>query len=294
MIDLHIHTTYSDGADSLIEVLKKADQFKLEYISITDHDTCKSYEELSNLEVNKYYRGKIIPGVEIKCAYNHRLIEILGYYVDTKIINKFMEEYHKTNSKEKLQQKYFDILYERCKEMGLAMSDKEDVEFDSKKDWASLKIYQEIKSHKQNESKLPKDLWSEFTIFSKKYCGDTNFKLYIDKSKDYLSIQETIDLIKRAGGLVFLPHVFIYKWAKNKIQLLNTLVDTYNIDGIECMHSEFSEEEIKYLLKYAKNKNYYISGGSDYHGANKPGIEMAVGKGNLNITSDLIKDWAKF
>lgn len=293
MIDLHIHTTYSDGADSLIEVLKKAEKLKLEYISITDHDTCKAYEELAKLEVEKYYTGKIIPGVEIKCAYNKRLIEVLGYNVDTNIINEYMKEYSKTNSREKLQQKYFNILYERCKEMGLVMSNKENIKFDSKKNWASLTIYNEIKSHEENKNKLPEDLWSTFTIFSKKYCGDTNYKLYIDKSEDYLSVKEAIDLIKKAGGLVFLPHVFIYKWAKDKIQLLNDIINTYDIDGIECMHSEFSEEEINYLLDFTKKNNYYISGGSDYHGVNKPGIEMAVGKGNLKITSELIKNWIK-
>lgn len=90
-----------------------------------------------------------------------------------------------------------------------------------------------------------------------------------------------------------MPHVFIYKWAKDKVQLLNDLVNTYNVDGLECMHSEFSEEEITYLLNFAKKNNYYISGGSDYHGINKKDIEMAVGKGNLKITSDLIKNWIR-
>lgn len=66
MIDLHIHTTYSDGADSLIEVLKKAENNNLDYISITDHDNCNAYKELEFLDVKKYYTGKIIPGIEIK------------------------------------------------------------------------------------------------------------------------------------------------------------------------------------------------------------------------------------
>ena len=66
MIDLHIHTTYSDGADSLIEVLKKAEQNKLEYISITDHDNCNGYMEMKKIDVKEYYTGKIIPGIEIK------------------------------------------------------------------------------------------------------------------------------------------------------------------------------------------------------------------------------------
>ena len=291
MIDMHMHTTYSDGADSLIEVLKKAESLKLEYISITDHDTCEGYKELAKLDVKKYFSGQIINGVEIKCAHKKRLIEILGYKVDPKVINNFMEEFHKTKSKEILQQKYFDILHERCKDMGLVMSKKEDIEFNPKTDWASIKIYNDIKAHEENKLKVPDDFWSEFNIFSKKYCGDVNYPLYIDKSEDYLQLDEAIKLVKDAGGLVFLPHIFIYKWAEDKKKLLDDIVAEYDIDGIECMHSEFSQDDIDYLLEYTQKNNFYRSGGSDYHGKNKVGIEMAVGKGNLKIESYLIQDW---
>lgn len=291
MIDMHMHTTYSDGADSLIEVLKKAESLKLEYISITDHDTCEGYKELAKLDVKKYFSGQIINGVEIKCAYKKRLIEILGYKVDPKVINNFMEEFHKTKSKEILQQKYFDILHERCKDMGLVMYKKEDIEFNPKTDWASIKIYNDIKAHEENKLKVPDDFWSEFNIFSKKYCGDVNYPLYIDKSEDYLQLDEAIKLVKDAGGLVFLPHIFIYKWAEDKKKLLDDIVAEYDIDGIECMHSEFSQDDIDYLLEYTQKNNFYRSGGSDYHGKNKVGIEMAVGKGNLKIESYLIQDW---
>ena len=291
MIGMHMHTTYSDGADSLIEVLKKAESLKLEYISITDHDTCEGYKELAKLDVKKYFSGQIINGVEIKCAYKKRLIEILGYKVDPKVINNFMEEFHKTKSKEILQQKYFDILHERCKDMGLVMSKKEDIEFNPKTDWASIKIYNDIKAHEENKLKVPDDFWSEFNIFSKKYCGDVNYPLYIDKSEDYLQLDEAIKLVKDAGGLVFLPHIFIYKWAEDKKKLLDDIVAEYDIDGIECMHSEFSQDDIDYLLEYTQKNNFYRSGGSDYHGKNKVGIEMAVGKGNLKIESYLIQDW---
>lgn len=291
MIDMHMHTTYSDGADSLIEVLKKAESLKLEYISITDHDTCEGYKELAKLDVKKYFSGHIINGVEIKCAYKKRLIEILGYKVDPKVINNFMDDFHKTKSKEILQQKYFDILHERCKNMGLVMSKKEDIEFNPKTDWASIKIYNDIKSHEENKLKVPDDFWSEFNIFSKKYCGDVNYPLYIDKSEDYLQLDEAIKLVKDAGGLVFLPHIFIYKWAENKKKLLDDIVAEYDVDGIECMHSEFSQDDIDYLLNYTQKNHFYRSGGSDYHGKNKVGIEMAVGKGNLKIESYLIQDW---
>lgn len=291
MIDLHLHTTYSDGADTLVELLENAEKLKLECISITDHDTCEGYKELEKLDVKKYFSGIIINGVEIKCAYKKRLIEILGYNVNTEIINKYMDEFHEDHSKEKLQQKYFEILYETCLKKGLYLQPKEKIEFDPKKDWASLAIYKEIKSHEQNKEKLPEDFWQDFTIFSKKYCGDINSAWYIDKSEDYLSLEEAIKLVKDAGGLVFLPHIFIYKWAEDKKKLLDDLVSNYEIDGVECMHSEFTQEDIDYLLDYTTKNKLYKSGGSDYHGVNKPGIKMAIGKGNLKIEKELIKDW---
>lgn len=292
MIDLHMHSTYSDGSDNLIELLKKAEGNKLEYISITDHDNCNAYVELKNMNVKEYYSGKIIPGIEIKCSLNGNLIEVLGYQIDIDKMKSWSDEFYKDKTKEILQQKYFNLLYEKAITMGLKLNPKENIKFDSRRDWASLAIYNEIKSHLINEERVPEDFWAEFNTFSKKYCGDKNHILYIDKSKDYPSVEEAIDAIRNAGGLVFLPHLFIYKWAKNIKDLIEYILTTYDIDGIECYHSEFNEENIQYLIKLCEEKKYFMSGGSDYHGANKKGIEMAIGKGNLKIPSNIIQNWA--
>ena len=130
-----------------------------------------------------------------------------------------------------------------------------------------------------------------FQPFQKKYVGNPNTDWYIDKSKDFLSLEEAIKVVKSAEGLVFLPHIFAYKWADNKKELLDDIVRNYNIDGIECMHSEFNQEEIEYLLEYTAKNKFYRSAGSDYHGVNKPKIDMKVGKGNLKMEVKLISDW---
>lgn len=291
MIDLHIHTTYSDGADSLIDVLKKAEENKLEYISITDHDNCNAYKELNEIDISQYYTGKIIPGIEIKCSYNRRLIEVLGYKIDTDKMILWTQEFYKDKTRDILQQKYFDLLYDKCLKMNLILSPKDNIEFDSKKDWASAKIYNDIKSHIENKQLVPADMWEDFNNFSKKYCGNPEHILYIDKTQDYPTLQESIEAIKQAGGLVFLPHLFIHKWADNIYEVIDDILEKYEIDGIECYHSEFSDENIEYLLELCNDKKYFMSGGSDYHGSNKRNIEMAVGKGNLKIEKDIIKEW---
>ena len=291
MIDLHIHTTYSDGADSLIEVLEKSEKLGLKYISITDHDNCKAYKELENLDIKKYYTGTIIPGIEIKCSYNGRLIEILGYKIDTNKMQEWADEYYKDKTKSILQKKYFNILCEKSREIGLKLSEESKSDFDSEKEWASVHIYNELVKYEENKKILPEGTLDSFNNFSKKYCGDVNSKLYIDKSTDYPSLQEAIDIVKKCNGLVFLPHLFIYKWAENKKELIDEILKKYDIDGIECMHSEFDNEQIEYLLKLAKEKNYLISGGSDYHGKNKVGINLGVGKGNLRIPEEFVEEW---
>ena len=291
MIDLHIHATYSDGADSLIEVLEKTEKLGLKYISITDHDNCKAYKELENLDIKKYYTGTIIPGIEIKCSYNRRLIEILGYKIDTNKMQEWADEYYKDKTKAILQKKYFNILCEKSKEIGLKISEESKSNFDSEKEWASVHIYNELVKYEENKKILPEGTLDSFNNFSKKYCGDVNSKLYIDKSADYPSLQEAIDVVKKCNGLVFLPHLFIYKWANNKKEFIDEILKNYDIDGIECMHSEFDDEQIEYLLKLAKERNYLRSGGSDYHGKNKVGINLGVGKGNLRIPEEFVEEW---
>lgn len=88
MIDLHIHSKYSDGTDSVVEILEKAQKRNLEYISITDHNTCSAYQELKNIEVKKYYKGKIITGIELNTIVLDIPIEILGYDIDVKVRRK--------------------------------------------------------------------------------------------------------------------------------------------------------------------------------------------------------------
>ena len=269
MIDLHMHSTNSDGTDSIIDLLKKAEEKGLDYIAITDHDNCNGYEELEKIDVKQYFHGKVIPGIEIKCSYGKNLIEVLGYGIDPKKMKQWTVEYYKDKSREKLQTKYFNIQYEKALQMGLVMDPKDQIEWDAKNGWGSVAIYNEIKKHSENQSKLPEDFWNEFDAFSKKYCGDQNYPLYIDKTQDY-------------------------KWAKNKYQLIDDILEKFDIDGIECMHSTFSEEQIQYLVNLCNERKYFKSGGSDYHGKNKPNIDMGCGKGNLKVPNEWVEEWIKF
>lgn len=291
MIDLHMHTTCSDGTDTIEELLKKAEKMNLEYIAITDHDNCNGYERLKEIKLEEVFHGKLIPGIEIKCSYLKRNIEILGYKVNTEKMNELMKEFYKDKSRESLQRKYLDMLYKKCLKMGLTLTPKEEIIWNPKNDWASLTIYNDFKKYEENQSKVPEDMWENFTTFTKKYCANPNHVLFIDKSEDYPSLAEAISMVKQAGGLVFLPHLFIYKWAENKEEFINGIVDNYPIDGIECYYNCFTEEQTNYLIELCNKKGLYKSGGSDYHGLNKKDLELGIGYGNLKVPKDIVEEW---
>lgn len=291
MIDLHIHTKYSDGTYTVKEVLQKAESLGLSYISITDHDNCKAYNEFENLEIKDYFSGKLIQGIELKTLYNGRLIEILGYNYNKEILEKWLEDFYKNRQRKDTQKKYFNILYDACIKIGLEMQPKDTIIWNPENDWASVIIYKELKSHEENKERLPEDFWDDFTTFTKKYCADKDGPFYIDKKDDYPSLESAIKAVKDADGIAIIAHPFIYKWAKDKEEFIKDLHQNYDIDGFECYHSSFSEEQINYIVNYCKNNSLLMSGGSDCHGDNKPGIDLAVGKGNLNIDEEIIYSW---
>ena len=291
MIDLHMHTTYSDGTYNVIQILQEAEKIGLKSISITDHDKCLAYKELKDIDIKKYYSGKIISGIEIKCAYKGRLIEVLGYNYNTEKMQKWIDEYYKDKQRSVIQTKYFNILYDACMKLQLKLDEKEQIKWNANNDWASFTIYNEIKKHEENKEKLPEDLWEDFTTFTKKYCGDLNSIFHIDKSKDYPTLDVAIKAIKDCGGKALMAHIFIYKWAANKEDLIQDIMQNYDIDGFECYYTKFTVEETQYIVNLCKAKKLLMSGGSDFHGENKPDIKLGVGKGNLRVNEQIIENW---
>lgn len=92
MIYIHIHSKYSDGDKTVEDILKMCEERKLEYISITDHNTCKQYED--DVFNKNIFTGKIIKGVEMDATFNNKRIEILGYNIKyPKIIEDWSQKF---------------------------------------------------------------------------------------------------------------------------------------------------------------------------------------------------------
>ena len=291
MIDLHIHTNCSDGSDDVLEVLKKARELNLSYISITDHDNCNAYNKLKNIDIKDYYNGTLIKGVELKTKALGIAIELLGYGIDTDIINKECEKmYPKFEEKNILEAAK---LLETCKKIGVKIDENILDTYDNKvHKYASSYIHSEIRKYEENKSFFQSEkAWEDANYFYRHEISNPDSMFYTDFIQMLPEIDEVIALIKKAGGLVFVPHIFIY--GENSMKIFEYINKNYTIDGYECYYSRFTKEQTDFLLKYCIDNNLYCSGGTDYHGALKPDISLGCGMGNLSIPDDIINKWKK-
>ena len=293
MIDLHIHSIYSDGSCSVIEILKQAENLKLKTISITDHETCEAYKELEKLNIKDYYTGEIITGIELKAQYMDKIIDILGYNIDPSKMMQYLDECYGELTREHIQEIQLEEFYKYAEEYKLKLRPIEELEWDKKRDWASIVFYNEIKKYEENKEKLPEDLWESFSNFRKKYYKIKGKMFYINMSRYYPSLDKIIDMIHKADGLAFIAHIYEYSSIENKNEKLNKIIKEYNIDGIECYYSTFADEQTQYLIEYCKRNDLLISGGSDYHGKSKKDISLGKGKGNLEVPDEIINYWKK-
>lgn len=289
MIDIHIHTIYSDGDKTVEEVLKMCEERKLEYISITDHDTCKQYEDKS-LKNDEIFKGKIIKGTELCAAFQNKNIEILAYNINPSIIKEWCKKYY---SEDKLKEQQ-----EICRKRLLDICDKHGLIYDESKirkpkkasEYVERPIYEEVMAHKENHKVLG-EFTESYSIFFRKGLANPDSSYFMNHIEFRPKYKEVIDIIHKAGGKAFLAHPFEYK-LEDTIGFINDLRKEAELDGIECFHPSSEDDNKKdILVEYARKNNLYISGGSDYHGSPKPDIEIGIGRGNLNISKEIIEEW---
>ena len=284
MVDLHTHTTYSDGDKNLKELLKEAEKNNVTILSITDHDTVDAYDELKTLNYKEYYTGRIIPGAEFNSVFNNAKIELLGYDFDVEKIKEFCKNTYTKNSEYMDLNREFELMMDTCHKNGIIV---DDIVYDKSLGWPIDLIYESIIKHEENKKLFTDRAWDDVSYFFRSCTCNMEFPLYIDFSNQMPNAKDVSDAIRNAGGKVFLAHLYLYP-LKDHIAYLDKLVNENIIDGIEVYHSKFTQEESKILERYTKEHNLLISGGTDYHGDKKIGRLIGSGYGNINITEDMV------
>ena len=193
---------------------------------------------------------------------------------------------------EEKQLKEFELIKNQYKKIGVKFKE-ENIIFDPKVESSRVAFVKEIKKYPDNfkfflyESSITTD-----SGFTRNEVYNPKSPLYVDESSLFPSLEKTIDMIHSAGGLAFLAHVYAY--SKNISEELINILDNYNLDGLECFYTTFTDEQSKYLVDLCKKRSLYMSGGSDFHGTRKVNHNLGTGRGNLNINDEIITSWCNF
>lgn len=288
MIDMHMHSINSDGTDTPLELLKKCEQLDLEYISITDHDTCKSYDDLKNINISNIFKGILIPGCELTTTYKGRTIEILGYNINPDFINDWMKNYY-TNEHELSRITFSkNKCVENLEKLNIYVNIS-DLNKGYSYEWALLDEL--LKNKEENEKILGKGLLDNIRFLFRNGISNPESPLFVDITDFRPTPKQITDLIHKAGGKAFLAHP--YQYAFNDIlEMITDLRNECDLDGVEAFHSSFTIDQMIALQEYAKKNNLFISGGSDYHGTAKPEIKLKTGCNNLHISKNIL-EWIK-
>ncbi len=269
-----------------------AENLELQYISITDHENCKAYEEIE--KITNIYHGNIICGCELMTSFNNIIIELLGYHVNTEIINEWYEERYSKEEIEKRDRKLFERLKQKINMTNLEIEKEiclpDEIPYTG---YFKFMIYEKLKRNCKNEEYFKKYNINNYEEFIRKGLSNPQNPLYIQESDYIATIQEIINLIHKAGGLVFVAHLYKYQ-VKNHIEFLRNMIETIEgIDGVECNYSSFSQKQTRILEEFCNNNRLLKSGGSDYHGKLKPNIQMGKGTQNYKIEEKMIEKWVK-
>ena len=262
-IDLHIHSTYSDGLLSPVEIIKIAGERGLKAISITDHDTLAATPSAG--ELGQQVGIQVIPGIEIGVAYEDCDVHLLGYFIDPD--NNSLKE-------------YADLLLasreERAREIVKVLKNR------------GINISYELVQQKADGAPIGRPhvaqvLVEEGYVFSsyeafEKYLGD---KKCCDIPKLNIGLERAVQIIKESHGLVFLAHPATIECCSDVVDQLIL----FGLDGIETIHPKHGQDKRKHFSTLARQHNLLESGGSDCHGGRDGNIML----GTLPVPFEFLK-----
>ena len=251
-IDLHIHSSFSDGTDTPAELLEKVRAAKLEYFSLTDHDTqdgCRVLQSLVRPE------DGFISGIELTCRTAFRKCHILGY--NYRIGDDAMEQ---------ITRKLTDLRKQKLTNRLAALKDEFSISFTQQEEDELLAMESPGKVH----------IARLLVKYNYADSIDEAIKNYLNKlkiPKVSIDAAEAIRAIKQAGGVAVWAHPLggegeTHLTPDDFYRQFDLLLQA-GIEGLECYYSRYDAREASFLVSVAKENNLHITAGSDYHGKNK-------------------------
>lgn len=275
-IDLHTHTCKSDGSYTPTELVDYAIEKNLAAVAITDHDSIEGLDEALAHAAALKERGlpsvEVIPGIEFSTKYEKQDVHIVGLYISYKektfqsALGGFVDSRTSRNRKmcENLQGAGIDITYERL----LAMYPDAVI---TRAHYASYLLEHGYVKSRQD-------------AFAR-YLGD-HTKYFVPREK--VTPSQAVELILLAGGVPILAHPPLYHMGNDRLEALVSFLKADGLMGIEVFYSTYNNQDVRDMQRLAEKYDLLVSGGSDFHGANKPGLDLGCGYGRLYVPEETL------
>ena len=251
-IDLHVHTTASDGTMTPAEAVAHARFRGLSAVAITDHDTPAGIPEA--LEAGEAIGVEVIPGIEVSVDYGGRGIHILGYFINP--------------AASSLRQLLHWVVAERRRR-------NEKIAAAMRADGIAVTLDDLVRSNPDSVIGRPH---FAAALVERGWASDVNdaFRRFLNRGqryyrrREYIPLRQAMDVILDAGGKPVMAHPLQYKLPEDELlTLVRTLTDA-GIVGMECLYSQYEADETEYLKGLASRFGLCVTGGSDFHGTRKP------------------------
>lgn len=275
-VDLHTHSNKSDGSFSPTELVDYAIAKGLSAVTLTDHDTVDGLAEATQHAAALLAAGQpsieVVPGIEFSTKYGKQDVHIVGLYIayDSPVFTARLQEFvdSRTGRNIKmcrnLQEAGIDITYEKLleKNPGAVIT---------RAHYASF-LYENgyVKSRQE--------------AFAR-YLGD-HTKYFVPREK--VTPAQAVALILQTGGIPVLAHPPLYHMGKDRLDELVSSLKNAGLMGIEVLYSTYSRQDERDMLQLASRYDLLPSGGSDFHGTNKPGLDLGTGYGRLFVPEEFL------
>lgn len=275
-VDFHTHTTFSDGSYTPEELLRYCKEKNLRAVSVTDHDTITSYDD-AKTAADKY-GIELIPGIEISCQFEPGTLHVLGYFLNPKDpeLVKTLEDIQKARAERN------PMIIQRLNKLGVKIT-MEEVVAQSGGDQIGRPHFAQVLI-KKGYAKNNEDAF-------RTYLGK-GASAYVDKRR--LSPKEGIDMISKAGGLAVVAHPKQMRVAdRNRLLDLFKEWKGYGLKGIEAYSSCQNKDEQKFWHEIANELGLIVTGGSDFHGKNKPDVDLGWMGSGVDINYSIVDQMRK-
>lgn len=250
--DLHVHSIFSDGSDFPSKIVAKAKKTGLDCIAITDHDTVKGVQQA--VDAGKKYGVRVVRGIELS-TYAVSEVHILGYGIDTRSDALLA----KIDELEKMRNDRIKAILAKLKQFNIELD--EHKIFDREGIVGRMHIAKEL---------LAKGYCTGITEAFDRYLGERG-SAYIPSKR--ITPLEGVKLIKEAKGVAVIAHPLNFL-QRGKLNDFIQGLKPYGLDGIEVYYPTHTADDIAKLQSIATQNRLLATGGTDYHGENKKGVEL--------------------